>query len=548
MEVSLSYGELKQQIKRLEQSEHRAKDKLARFQKFLDDFPFGIYIVNKFYQIQYTNSLLRKQFGDPNDLKCHQYFHNLETPCTWCKNDKVLNGETVVWYWHSEKADRDYELFDLPLKNEDGSISKIEIFHDITELKQKEKELIKSDALLKETQAMAKIGGWELDLETGQVSWTDEVFRIYGVAPGSYDPTDIGKDMSFYAPQSRPVLKKAFQNALENGEPYDLELEFVRAGKEQIWVRTMGRPEKKDGKVVRIKGNFIDITDFKHLSQKQERSLALLEKVYESLDEAVFVVEPQNRKILSCNAASERIFGYSKKEMIGKNTEFLHVNKKAYKEYGKKFARALASGTEFHIEYSLKNKDGKVFPTEQIVKAVQDESGLPPIHVMVVKDMTFRKLAEKQLQYQQEELKNRAQRLEELNAALKVLLDQREREKRDLETQLSERVNGLIIPTLNKMRDKNFAEYPENLIDILEANINEITKPVHQNISTEMMSLSPTETTIADLVKIGYQTKEIASKMSISARTVEFHRDNIRKKLNIKGRKVNLKTYLARLS
>jgi PAS domain S-box-containing protein len=354
--------------------------------------------------------------------------------------------------------------------------------------------------------------------------------------------------MSYYAPQSRPVLKKAFQKALENGEPYDLELEFVRANKEKIWVRTMGRPEKKDEKVVKIKGNFIDITDFKHLSQRQERSLTLLEKVYESLDEAVFAVNPQDRRILSCNAASERIFGYSKNEMIGKKTEFLHVNKKAYKEYGKKFARALASGTEFHIEYNLKNKDGKVFPTEHIVKAVQDESGLPPIHVTFIRDMTFRKLAEKQLQSQREELKSRAQRLEELNAALKVLLDQREREKRDLETQLSERVNGLIIPTLNKMRDKNIPDDPKDLLDILEANINEITKPVHLNISSEMMSLSPAETTVADLIKLGYQTKEIASKMNISIRTVEFHRDNIRKKLNIKGRKVNLKTYLARIS
>ena len=667
MEAYFSYEALQKRIKRLEQSETGAKNKAIWFQQLLDAFPFGIYIVNNKFEIEYTNSLLQKEFGPPNGLKCHKYFHDLETPCDWCKNERVFSGESVIWYWHSEKTNRDYELFDLPLKKDDGSISKIEIFNDITkrrnlaselerfklaveqsadgiiitdltgiitftnctteniygynpgeligshvrhlnmdghipdqfnnpeiksagqwtgelvqkrkdgasfdahmsctiireneksvamlviirdisELKQKEKALIKSDNLLKETQTLAKIGGWELDVKTGRISWTDEVYRIYGVDPKNYDPDDIAKDMNFYAPQSRQLLKKAFQNALEHGKPYDLELEFTRADKEQIWVRTMGRPEKKDKKVTRISGNFVDITEKKHLEQKQEQALALLEKVYESLDEAVFAVDPENRKIISCNKAAARIFGYDKKEMMGKNTQFLHVSQRTYQEFGKKLARAMAAGIEFHMEFSLKRKDGKIFPTEHTVKAVFDASGTPQIHVSVIRDLTFQKLAEKQLQQHQDELKNRAQRLEELNAALKVLLDQREKEKKDLEAQLTGRLDELILPHLEKLKKTGLSDLQEAHVTILEANIRELTEPIHHNRSCHLLHLTPTETRVADLIKMGYRTKEIASKMGISTRTAEFHRDNIRTKLNIKGRKLNLKTYLSQIS
>ena len=369
---------------------------------------------------RHYNLFLQEKFGDPNGLKCHQYFHELEAPCPWCKNESVFKGETVVWYWHSEKVNRDYELIDLPINNEDGSISKLEIFK--------------------------------------------------------------------------------------------------------------------------------DITDLKHLKQEREKVLNLLEKVYESLDEAVFVVDPKSRKILSCNLAAQRIFGYPKDEMLGKNTQFLHVNSKKYREFGKKVLQALTSGTEFHVEYSLKRKDGTIFPTEHTIKTVRDLSGTPSVSVSVVRDLTFRKLAEEKLQNQQLEIKNRAQRLEELNATLKVLLDQREKENKELENQLSERINGLIIPTLKKLRETELSDIQSDHLDILEANIRETIKPFHPNFSNKMIHLSPTESIIADLIKLGYRTKEIASKMNISARTVEFHRNNIRKKMKIKGRKVNLKTYLSHLS
>ncbi|HCY83566.1 MAG TPA: hypothetical protein DHV36_00360 [Desulfobacteraceae bacterium] len=539
MRTTPEIEKLKRQIKSIKHSEVIAENKSIRFQKFLDAFPFGIYIVNEKFEIEYINALLQREFGNSDGQKCYQYFHDLQSPCSWCKNEKVFNGESVIWNWHSEKTQRDYELFDLPIKNDDGSISKIEIFNDITDRLRLASELERFKLAVEQSAD----GIMMTNLE-GEITYTNSAAeQIYGY--------DSGELISLFV-ETLSVDEQAAEDfivsRIKKSGRWQGELEQKQKDQSRFTAYLSCTIVREADKPVALLIIIRDITGLKLLEQKQLRTRNLLESVYESLDQAVFVVDPQDRKILSCNSASEKIFGYAKNEMIGKNTEFLHSSKEAYRQYGKKVSRAVTSGTEFHVEFNLKNKQGKVFPTGHIVKSVGKVPGLPPIHVTVIKDLTFRKLAEEKLAHQQEELKNRAQRLEELNAALKVLLDQREKEKRDLETGLTERLNGLILPTINKLRKQASNDIQEDLLNILEANIREITKPVNQNVTNEMMVLSPTENTIADLIKLGYRTKEIAGKMSISSRTVEFHRDNIRKKLKIKGRKVNLKTYLSRIS
>lgn len=408
-----------------------------------------------------------------------------------------------------------------------------------------DKRSIRNERLLKEIQALTRVGGWELDVATGRVTWTDEVYRIYGVKQGAYDPSDIARDMSFYTGESLPVLQQAFDRALQHGEPYDLELAFIRADGERIWVRTIGKPEIQGGKVVRIVGNFMDVTAQKELEQKLRSTLDLLETVYASLDEAVFVVDPQSRTITSCNPAAERMYGYSKEEMIGRNTEFLHRNRGRYREFGKKLSAALKAGETFRTEFHTKRKDGTVFPSEHTVKAVGDNRGAVTLLISVVRDITEPKRAQMALEEKERLLQEKSDRLEEMNAALKVLLDQRDREKKRLESSISRNINERILPYLKQIRKETAVDVQREYLDILEVHLREVAQPFSHRISESLMRLTPSETRIAAYVKQGYGNKEIASLLHLSKRTVEFHRDNIRKKLGLKGRKINLRTYLS---
>ncbi|MCD6433351.1 MAG: PAS domain S-box protein, partial [Sulfurimonas sp.] len=101
----------------------------------------GVYVVNKDFDIEYVNPVLTKDFGDYEGKKCYKYFHNLDEVCPWCKNDNIQKGHSVHWEWYSDKNGKTYDLLDTPIYNADGTISKLEIFRDITENKLIEEKL-----------------------------------------------------------------------------------------------------------------------------------------------------------------------------------------------------------------------------------------------------------------------------------------------------------------------------------------------------------------------------------------------------------------------
>ncbi|MGA2927134.1 MAG: PAS domain S-box protein, partial [Solirubrobacteraceae bacterium] len=145
--------------------------------------------------------------------------------------------------------------------DEDGRpLAIIELNSDITERKRAEADLAHVKGLLERTQEISKTGGWEYDVATGKLTWTDEVYRIYGVEKSS-DPTEVTEAIAAYDPESAPIIDAAFKRLVADGEPYDLELGLIRADRERISVRTIGRPVIEDGRVVRIGGNIVDVTE-----------------------------------------------------------------------------------------------------------------------------------------------------------------------------------------------------------------------------------------------------------------------------------------------
>ncbi|MEE8577071.1 MAG: PAS domain S-box protein, partial [candidate division Zixibacteria bacterium] len=124
--------------KQAEEAVRIERDNLSNIFEAMED---GVYIVNQQCDIQYVNPVLTKEFGIYEGRKCYEYFHDRTEECPWCRNNDVFAGKTVHWEWSSFRNQRTYDLIDTPLKNSDGSISKLEIFRDITERKQTEEAL-----------------------------------------------------------------------------------------------------------------------------------------------------------------------------------------------------------------------------------------------------------------------------------------------------------------------------------------------------------------------------------------------------------------------
>jgi len=128
----------------------------------------------------------------------------------------------------------------------------------------------------------------------------------------------------------------------------------------------------------------------------------LLDKTFASLNSAVIVVDSKTRIIITCNPAVTQVFGYEQSEMIGRTTEFLHVNSSEFERFGKESRDALNKHGVYHTEFLLRRKNGEIFHTENMVTEILDNDGNRTAVVSVVRDITERKRVEDALKDSEE--------------------------------------------------------------------------------------------------------------------------------------------------
>lgn len=155
-----------------------------------------------------------------------------------------------------------------------------------------------------------------------------------------------------------------------------------------------------------------------------------------------------------------------------------------------------------------------------------------------------RKQIDDALKQREQELEIKTGNLEEMNSALKVLLQRREDDRKELEEKVLSNVKELVTHNLEKLRNTRLDAKQSGYVDVLESNLNSIVSPFSRTLSHQFLDFTPVEIEVADLVRQGKRTKEMADLLNVSPRTIEFHRQNIRSKLGIQQKKANLRTRL----
>lgn len=204
----------------------------------------------------------------------------------------------------------------------------------------------------------------------------------------------------------------------------------------------------------------------------------------------------------------------------------------------------------YESELRMRNKAGEWQWFLSRGKVVERNGAGSPIRFIGTHtDITKNKKAELELQNMQEILERkvaeRTKEILEVNIALKVLLKKMGKDKIDLEQKISSNIARLVDPYLEKLQDIKLNAQHRIIVDMLAANLNELTSSFTSTVSSGLDKLTPTELQVANLVKHGKVTKDIAGLMNLAPGTISIHRKNIRKKFGISQQKTNLQAYLS---
>jgi PAS domain S-box-containing protein len=281
------------------------------------------------------------------------------------------------------------------------------------------------------------------------------------------------------------------------------------------------------------------------------------------------------------NPAFEQTFGLRRDELLGKPIDF--VPEESWPETRAAIGNMLKGDKIQLFETRRKTRDGRTLDVQLSSTLFFDRDGKPAGNIVTLRDISARKRAEwKLLEYQdqleervaartaelaqantqmalevedrkkaegqlrkrEKELKAQSLHLQEVNTALKVLLKQREDDRKEFGEVVRSNVKELISPYLEQLKKGRLTPTQKALADILESNLGNIISPFISQLSSNYINLTPTEIRVANLVKEGKTNKEIAALLYLSKNTILFHRHNIRTKLGLRRSKKNLRAHL----
>ncbi|USZ71821.1 PAS domain-containing sensor histidine kinase [Natronosalvus halobius] len=269
-------------------------------------------------------------------------------------------------------------------------------FRDITERKERERELELTRELLEKAERIADVGGWEIDTDTREVFWTDHLFEILAIPDGDEPPLDEALDV--YHEEDRSIIEHAVEEALDSGESFDVEVRFRTPDGEVRWLHVKGDPDVDDGEVVLLRGAVQDITERKEREWELQRIRDRMEFALNATDSVVWDWDVDDDEA-SFYPSAESLYGTTV-ETWEEFVDVIHPDDRQRAQQG--IEKALETGEPKHEEIRI-IRNGNVRWIEAPGYPVQDDDGSTRV-VGVARDITERKTYDRKLQESNERL------------------------------------------------------------------------------------------------------------------------------------------------
>jgi PAS domain S-box-containing protein len=324
---------------------------------------------------------------------------------------------------------------------------------------------------------------------------------------------------------------------------YEAEDFFPKFGPNGKWLFFTAAPLRDaDGTISGAVETLQDVTD-RHMAEQQLRNnVSRYRQLFESANDAIFLLH--EGAIADCNPKALELFECTRSAIIGHtpmdfSPEIQPTGERSDEEIRKKTESLLQNIPHF-FEWRFVTANNRPFDAEVSITRflVSDR----PYALAIVRDISDHKALIQRLKKRQAELDEKTRYLEKANLALKNSLDHREVEKRAIEENIIVNLKRFVFPYLEKLENCRISADARAYLNILQTNLHEITSQFSETIFSKYVDLTPTEIRIADFIRDGKDSKEIAHILGLSPSSVHWHRKNIREKLQL-----NLKSIASKL-
>ena len=521
-----------------------------RFRSIVDNSHDGIIFLNDNYQLTYVNVQLCNILGRSIDEVIGVNFINFV--------DASIKNYTHDIFMRKQNGDNLCTEHELLLLKKDGEKRTVELkfgsnissmgrtyivaqLKDITEKKITEEALDNSQ---KQFSNMIKnVPGIIFQLllkddNTIAIPYISESVSNIGLDPLKVTNNPI-QMIQLINPDERQSFFTSIMQSAKNLEMWHWEGRMIISQIEK-WYKGIAQPRCLVNKEILWDGLLIDITEQKKLQNILSESEEKYRLLIENVNEAIFVAQDNMLKYV--NPKTLKIFGYTEDELKAKIfTSFIYeedkhkVLKNHLKRINDEFVKNIYS-------FRVIDKAGNIKWVEiNAVKIIWEEKNAT---LNFMRDITEKKYAEHTLHERGRELEAKSRNLEDANTALRVLLQSVEQEKKDHEDKITLNIKENIIPIIERLRKCNLNTLQNNNLNLIESKLNDILSRFVHRLSARYINLTPMELQIAHLIRQNKNTKEIASLLNLSSKTIESHRKNLRNKLQLKGSKINLTTHL----
>jgi PAS domain S-box-containing protein len=416
----------------------------------------------------------------------------------------------------------------------------------VSELEHAAAERCCAEDILRETADKYHI---HFSLANDVIYTTDESFVIQSVSPSvervlGYKPEElVGRsfaDLNVITPEYLDKAVKESLMVLSGERIIASTYQFITKDGSIRFGEVSGVPFMRDGKARAVISVARDITERIEMEKSLRESEERFRAIFESAQDCIYL-KNLNLEYVFINPCIEKLFGVSSRDILGKKNEDLCL--RDIEPDIRDNDRKVLGGDIVEGEYS-RVINGSLLTFNFIKTPMRDSSGNVTGLCGIARDITERKRFEEQLLAKERELAHQARYLEEMNITLKVLLDSREKEKKQAQEVIVSKARKIIYPYLEKIESSTLDDENRIYLSIVKANLDELLSPYVNPLSQHYLKFTPMEMRIADLIKQGKSTKEIAAMIKVSGFAISFHRSNIRKKCGLLKAKKNLRAYL----